>query len=268
MDIRQLTYFITVARTGNITKAANELYITQPSLSKQISNLERELGKKLLFRSKRGITLTEDGILLRKRAEEIVGLMDKTKAEIKSTPEQVGGQIVIGGGPSNFVISVAAKFRKHYPGVNFEFLFGDANDINERLDHGSVDFALLLAPINSKKYNYLVIPETLSWGVIMKKKNPLSAHKVIRRQDLSKLPIIIHQRHELQKMIEKWYGQDISKLNIAGTYNIINGDPDIFIKHNLGNILTANTFIDLKEHNDLCFRPLKPAINSQFVLIW
>lgn len=270
MDIRTLRYFLAVAHEKNITKAAHELYISQPSLSKQMRNLEKELGKKLLIREKRGIVLTTDGILLRRRAEEIVGLLTKTEREVKSDNEIIAGNILVGGGPSATFNVLAAKFRKKYPSVHFDFYFDDADDIVERLDNGSLDFGILLMPVDSLKYNYLVLPERLHWGVLMNADSPFASLKTIPKKAISRIPLLIHQRLELQRELEIWYCGKISDLNIVGTYNIIHGDPTIFIKSGLGDVLILDALTNFKSEGEkgLAFRRLEPDLRAQYVLVW
>ena len=170
MEFRELRYFLAVAREENITRAAESLHITQPSLSKQLMELEKKLGKKLLIRGKKKITLTEEGVILRKRAEEIIELVEKTEQEISCDLEEVMGDIYIGGSISESVLAVAAELMNTYPGILFHFYSGDAVDVAERLNHGSLDFAVMLEPIDNIKYNFASLPERSEWGILMKKK--------------------------------------------------------------------------------------------------
>ena len=170
MEVRELRYFLAVAREENITRAAESLHIAQPSLSKQLMELERKLGKQLLIRGKRKITLTEEGVLLRKRAEEIIELVEKTEQEISYDLEEVVGEIHIGGSTSKSILSTAAQLRKEHPGIRYQFYSGDATDVSERLNHGSLDFAVMLQPIDSIKYEFLSLPDGSEWGILMTKK--------------------------------------------------------------------------------------------------
>ena len=169
MDIRVLKYFLAVAQEENITRAAESLHIAQPSLSKQMMELEQSLGKKLLVRGKRKITLTEEGIFLRKRAEDIVSLVEKTRQEISSDFTDITGEIVIGGNAPPTLLRAVSSMQKQYPNVVFQFYSEDASDVTERLEHGNLDFASLLQPIDTVKYEYLPLPDTSIWGVLMKK---------------------------------------------------------------------------------------------------
>lgn len=155
MEIRVLRYFLAVAGEENITKAAQSLHISQPTLSKQLMDLENELGKKLLIRGKRKITLTEDGILLRKRADEIVALLEKTAHEIRADDEKIGGTVSVGGSPTVTILNAAANIRAAYPDIRFRFYSGDAIDVAERLEHGTLDFAVFLKPVDTTNYDYI-----------------------------------------------------------------------------------------------------------------
>lgn len=190
MDIRELRYFLAVAREENITRAAQSLHIAQPSLSKQIMELEKKLGKQLLVRGRRKITLTEEGILLRKRAEEIIALVEKTEQELRLDSEDIMGEIHIGGNAADSILSAAARVRKKHPGIRFYFYSGDATDVSERLDHGSLDFAVMLQPIDNTKYDFLSLDDCSEWGVLMKSDDVLSNQKAVTRDMIRILPLI------------------------------------------------------------------------------
>ena len=167
MELRTLQYFLAVTKEENITRAAESLHISQPYLSKQLMELENEFGKQLLIRGKRKITLTEDGIILRKRAEEILSLVEKTEYDLSSNNTQVSGEITIGGNPTMTVLNTAARLRSQYPDVHFQFYSSDAIDVLERLEHGSIDFAIFLEPIDISEYDYIPLPESSRWGLLM-----------------------------------------------------------------------------------------------------
>ena len=225
MEVRELRYFLAVAREENITRAAESLHIAQPSLSKQLMELEKKLGKKLLIRGKRKITLTEEGVLLRKRAEEILELVEKTQQEISSDTEDVIGDIYMGGGTPPSVLGAAAKLRERYPDVKFHFYSGDATDVSERLNHGTLDFAVMLQPIDNVKYDFFSLKEISQWGILAKKDDPFSSGKVITKEDIRTMPLIMHQRIGLQNEIAHWAEMDVEDLNIAATYNVVHGSP-------------------------------------------
>ena len=268
MEIRELRYFLAVAREGNITRAAESLHIAQPSLSKQLMELEKKLGKQLLVRGKRKITLTEEGVLLRKRAEEIVELVEKTEHEISYDLKETMGDIYIGGSSSESVLSAAAELRRNYPGIRFHFYSGDAMDVAERLDHGSLDFAVMLEPVDNVKYDFLSLPDRSEWGILMKKNDPLADKNCITEDDIKKMPLIMHQRIGLQNEIAHWAGTDLESLTIAATYNVVHGSPVSFVRQGLGYFLTTRDLLAPTLDPEVCFLPLEPKLPTQLALVW
>ncbi len=268
MDIRVLRYFLAGAREGNITRAAESLHIAQPTLSKQLMELELELGKKLLIRGKRNITLTEDGILLRKRAEEIVTLITKTRNEITADSQTISGEISIGGNPTTTVLSAASALRNIHKDIQFRFFSGDAIAVMEQLDHGSLDFAILIPPIDAQKYESLLLPDASHWGLLMENDSPLAAMPVITKEVLRTVPLVLHQRTGLQQMIALWAESDIEQLNIAATYNVVQGNSLAIAKSGLGYFLTPRDLLAPELDRGYCFRPLEPALEIQYALVW
>ena len=266
MESRVLRYFLTVAREENITRAAESLHITQPSLSKQLMELEQELGKQLLVRGKRKLTLTDDGVLLRKRAEEIVALLEKTEQEL-SADTALGGKISIGGLPGKRVLQAAAELRAEHPDVSFDFYSGDACEIIERLDHGSLDFAVLLEPVDGVKYDYVSLGERARWGLIMPDNCELAMKPAIKREDLCSVPLILHKRVGLQRTIEHWAQTDLDHMNVAATYNVLNGDPAALVRSGLGYVLITDDHLPGQLGSGLCFRRLEPPLESSHALI-
>lgn len=193
MDIRVLQYFLAVAREASITKAAESLNMTQPPLSRQLKELEGELGKQLLIRGNRRVTLTEEGMILRKRAEEMVELMEKTKAEVSSSGENIGGEIYIGGGETKgirLIAKVAEKIQRKHPDISYHLFSGNADDVTERLDRGLLDFGILIEPADIKKYDFIRLPTKDRWGLLMRKDYPLAEKTTIQPEDLQGLPLI------------------------------------------------------------------------------
>ena len=268
MDIRVLRYFLAVAHEENITRAAASLHIAQPSLSKQLMELEKELGKTLLVRGKRKITLTEDGVLLRKRADEIITLLEKTERELNADAAQISGEVAIGGNPTASILKAAAALRAEHPGVHFQFYSSDAIDVLERLEHGLLDFAVFLEPIDTMKYEYISLPDASRWGLLMPADCELAQKQFVEKQDLVKYSLIFHRRKGLQRLISRWAETDISKLNIAATYNVINGSPARFVESGLGYFLTTEDLLSSSIDKDLCFRPLEPPLEIHYALIW
>lgn len=268
MDIRVLRSFLSVAREENITRATENLHISQPSLSKQIMELEKELGKQLIIRGKRKITLTEEGLLLKKRANEIVALMELTEREISSDSKNIHGDISIGGGTFLTIIKSASALQNKYPDVRFHFIVGDAEDAMEKIDHGILDFAILPEPIDTGKYEFLTLPESSSWGILMKRTCCRIDSSFISKEEFLKLPLIIPQRSGLQLDISNWAETTPEELRVSSTYNVFNGDPIYFLKNGLGNLLVLNTQINDIDDKDYCFRLLDPPLNMHFCLIW
>lgn len=268
MEIRELRYFLAVAREENITRAAQSLHIAQPSLSKQLMELEKKLGKQLLIRGKKKITLTEEGAILRKRAEEIVELVEKTEHEISYDFEELSGDIYIGGSTSETILSVAADLRREYPDVRFHFYSGDAQDVSERLNHGSLDFAVMLEPVDNIKYEFVSLLDCSQWGVLMNKSDALAAKKALTNEDIKSIPLIMHQRIGLQNEIAHWAGTSTESLNIAATYNVVHGSPIPFVKHGLGYFLTARYLLAPELDTYVCFLPLEPELPTRLALVW
>ena len=268
MDVRTLRYFLAVAREENITRAAESLHIAQPSLSRQLMELEQELGKQLLVRGKRKITLTEEGVLLRKRAEEIVLLVEKTEREIALESGKLGGEVSIGGGPCTTVLQAAAALHQDYPGVQLRFFCGDAVDVTERLDHGSLDFAALIQPVDTLKYDYCPLPDIAAWGILMRKSDCSDPLSPVTREELLHLPLILHQRLGLQREISRWAGVEIAQLNIAATYNVVHGSAAAFVACGLGVCLTTDNLVENPLPETLCFRLLEPALQVHYALAW
>lgn len=268
MDIRVLRYFLAVAREENITRAAESLHIAQPSLSKQLIELEHELGKKLLIRGKRKISLTEEGILLRKRAEEIINLVEKTEHEISSDFQEIVGDIYIGGNTPDTILTAASSLQKQHPDIHFHFYSGDATDVTEQLNHGSLDFAILLEPIDTIKYEFISLPDTSVWGVLMKKDSILAAHSGINKNDLCTIPLVLHRRIGLQQKIAHWAQIDLEQLNIAATYNVVHGSPISFVQNDVGYFLTTRDLLAPNLDNSVCFRPLEPPLEIKYALVW
>ena len=268
MEIRVLRYFLAVAQEGNITRAAETLHIAQPSLSKQLMELEQELGKQLLIRGKRHITLTEEGVLLRKRAEEILELVGRTEQEITAAEQQLSGSISIGGNPQPSLLQAAAALRQRYPGIRFQFYSSDATDVTERLEHGTLDFTTLLAPVDASRYDSVLLPEHSYWGLLVRADSPLADRCSIHREDILRLPLILHRRTGLQKAIAQWAHTRPEKLEIAATYNVIYGSPAALVQSGLGNLLITRDLLDPELEPGMCFLPLDPPLETRYALVW
>lgn len=270
MDIRVLKYFLAVAREESITKAAQALHMTQPPLSRQLKDLEDELGKQLLIRSSKKISLTSDGMLLKKRAEEMVELMEKTKAELSASDDIISGDIYMGCGETEAVsmIAKAAKsLQEKYPLIRYHIYSGDAAHICERLNNGLIDFGLLVEPFDFEKYDYIKLPTKDTWGVLMRKDSPLAVKERIEPRDLWEQPLIIsHQTSRSSEMIS-WLQRDVSSLNIVATYDLIY-NASRFVKMGFGYVIGLDGLINTSGDSELCFRPLYPPAEAGLCIVW
>ncbi len=270
MDIRVLEYFLAVAREESITKAAEFLNMTQPPLSRQLKDLEKELGKQLLVRGSKKITLTEDGMLLRKRAEELVDLMEKTKAELTGSDETIGGDIYIGGGETDAVLSFAAtakELQEKYPMIHYHLYSGDAEIVMEKLDKGLIDFGLLVGPVDVSKYEYIRLPIRDTWGVLMRKDSPLAEKDSIQAEDLWDKPLIVSHQTSISSDMMAWLQRDASKLNIVMTYDLI-FNASLFVRQGLGYAIALDKIINTSGDSELCFRPLYPTMEAGLCIVW
>lgn len=270
MDIRVLKYFLAVAREESITKAAEFLNMTQPPLSRQLKDLEKELGKQLLVRGSKKITLTEDGMLLRKRAEELVDLMEKTKAELTGSDETIGGDIYIGGGETDAVLSFAAtakELQEKYPMIHYHLYSGDAEIVMEKLDKGLIDFGLLVGPVDVSKYEYIRLPIRDTWGVLMRKDSPLAEKDSIQAADLWDKPLIVSHQTSISSDMMAWLQKDASKLNIVMTYDLI-FNASLFVRQGLGYAIALDKIINTSGDSELCFRPLYPTMEAGLCIVW
>ena len=274
MEIRVLRYFLAIAREESITGAANSLHITQPTLSRQIKDLEDKLGQKLFVRGSHRISLTAEGMLLRKRAEEIISLVDKTQQEFFSMKGNLSGDIYIGGGETeamNYVASVCHELQNDYPDIHYHLYSGNTEDVTERLDKGLLDFGLLIQPTDITKYDYLHIPAKDSWGVIMLKDSPLAQKSEINVHDLANQPLIF-SRQVLQSRMEtnelaKWFGDEWKNLHIVTTFNLVY-NAAVMAKQGIGYVVTLDKLADTSDSSPLCFRPLSPKIESGLDIVW
>lgn len=244
--------------------------MTQPPLSKQLKELEAELGKQLLIRGKRRITLTKEGMLLRKRAEEIVTLMEKTKAEISTSDEAVSGEVYIGGGETEGMRPIAKTIRRvqeKYPNIRFHLFSGDGYDVMEHLDRGLIDFGTLIEPLDMGKYDSKRLPRPDTWGLIMRKDSPLAQKERIVPEDLKDIPLISSRQLEGEDGLSGWLGYSSEKLNVVATGNLLNNQR-LLAEENVGYVLTLDQIVNLSGDSPLCFRPLSPKLESWMYLAW
>jgi len=274
MEIRVLRYFVTVAREGSITGAADFLHVTQPTLSRQLKDLEQELGKKLFIRSSHSIILTDEGMLLRNRAEEILDMVDKLEGEFKSMEETIGGDIYIGGGETDAmkqIARVARDLQSRYPNIRYHLYSGNEDDVTERLDKGLLDFGVLIQPANLSKYNYINIPAKDVWGVVMRKDSPLAVKDTIQASDLIQAPLIC-SRQAIKQTFSKndfadWFGEDFNKLNVVTTYNLAY-NAGAMVEEGIGYAIAIDKIVNTSNESKLCFRPLEPRLESGLDIVW
>lgn len=270
MELRILKYFLAVAREESISGAAQALHMTQPTLSRQLMDLEEELGKQLLIRGSRRITLTEEGMLLRKRAAEILDLVEKAEAELTAPDEVVNGDIYIGGGETEamrMIAEIATGLQRSCPDIRYHLYSGNADDVTERLDKGLLDFGVLIEPANMKKYDYIRLPATDTWGLLMPRDCPLAARTVIRPQDLWDLPIITSRQSMLSNEFSGWLGKEFEKLRIVATYNLVY-NASLLVAAGMGYALCLDKLVNTSEESPLCFRPLEPRMEVHLDIVW
>lgn len=269
MDIRILRYFLAVAREESISGAAQALHMTQPPLSRALMELEEELGKKLLIRGNRKITLTEEGLLLRKRAAEIIELVEKTEAEVSSAEDRITGDIYIGSGETEamrLLAKVATDLHKTCPGIKFHLYNGNADDVTERLDRGLLDFGIILGSADIKKYDYMRLPVTDVWGLLMREDNPLAARESIRPEDLADIPLLVSRQSLFFNEMSGWLRSDFSQLNIVATYNLIY-NAALMVQEGLGSAFSLDRLVNTAGSN-LVFRPLSPKLELNLSVVW
>ena len=274
MEIRLLKYFLTVAEIGNITKAANSMHLTQPTLSRQLQDLERELGQKLFVRGSKSVTLTPEGMVLRRRAQEIMELVEKTENEFFSIKDDVSGDIFIGAGETKtikLIADVMKTLQKKYQKIKFHIVSGDSEDLSEKLDKGILDFCIFIEPFVPDKYNYINLSEKDTWGILLRQDDPLAKKESIKVEDIINLPILI-SRQAIKKSFENnpildWFGDNFDKMHIAGTYNLLY-NAAIMTENEIGYALGLDRLIADTLNSPLTFRPLNPKLQVCVSIAW
>lgn len=269
MELRVLRYFLAVAQEESISGAAEYLHLTQPTLSRQLMDLEQEIGKKLFLRGKRKVTLTEEGILLRKRATEILELLEKTERELHAE-NSVSGDIYIGGGETDamrLIAQVARQMQQEHPHIRYHLYSGNADDVTERLDKGLLDFGVLIEPANIQKYEYLKLPAVDIWGVLMRSDSPLAAQEAVHPADLWDLPLLISRQSLAKESLSKWLRRDLESLNIVATYNLVY-NASLLVEEGLGYALCLDKLVNTTGSSRLCFRPMTPRLEVGMDIVW
>lgn len=271
MDIRTLRYFLAVAREESISGAAQSLHMTQPPLSRAMSDLETEIGKQLLIRGNRRITLTEEGLLLRKRAAEIIELMEKTEKELSADEKDlICGDIHIGGGETDamrMIARVAADLKREYPGIKYHLFSGNADDVAERLDKGLLDFGIMIEPADIRKYDYMNLPAKDTWGLLMRRDSPLASLDAIRPENLLGIPLLTSRQNLVSNVLSGWTKKDLDQLNVVVTYNLIY-NAALMVEEGLGYALTLDKLVNTSGNSALVFLPLSPALESGLNIVW
>ena len=270
MEFRVLQYFLAIAREETISKAAESLHITQPPLSRQMKELEEQLGKQLFIRGNRKINLTEEGILLRQRAEEIISLVEKTESEIMHSDTTISGDIYIDSGETEgmrILAKVIDTCHKEYPKIKFHLYSGNSQDVVEKIENGLIDFGVLIEPADISKYDFIKIPVKDKWGVLMRKDSPIASLKSITADTLKKLPLICSSQEIVKNEISGWLNDNYNKLNIVATYNLIY-NASLLVEEGSGYALGLDKLINTSGNSKLCFIPLEPKLEVGLTLIW
>ena len=272
MELRVLRYFLAIVREESISKAAESLHLTQPTLSRQMMELEEELGIKLLNRGKknRKVTLTDEGKLFRKRAEELVELADKMRSEFSAADGPVSGDIYIGGGETEamrLIAAAATELQRDYPHIRYHLFSGNAADVMERLDKGLLDFGILVGEADMTQYDYLPLPVTDVWGILMRKDSPLAKKAAVSQKDLVSLPLILSQQSLFSNELSGWYGGTLGESNVAATYNLIY-NAALMVSEGFGYAVTLDKLVNTSSSSELCFRPLTPRLEARLSIVW
>lgn len=269
MEIRTLRYFLAVAREENMTRAAEMLHVTQPTLSKALRALEDELGKKLFNRHSFSIALTEEGMLLRDRAEDLVGMADKIEKEFLSLDSVTGGELFLGLAESyqiRYIAREIQKLKSIYPGLNYHITSGDTEQVTEKLDKGLLDFAVLCDTPDARKYESLLFPEADVWGVVMMRDAPLAKKEAVEIDDLIGIPLFASEQG-WKNDIGRWCGERINELHLEGSFRLAY-NASVFVKEGLGYGLSFEHLVNTSPENGLVFRPLSPRLETKLYLIW
>lgn len=270
MEIRVLRYFLAVVQEESVTKAAERLHITQPTLSRQIARMEEEMGVKLFNRNTRKISLTNEGLLLRRRAEEILELVDKTEREMAEQESLVEGIVSIGCGDLGAVQilpDLIRGFHQQHPAVTFDLYTATADHIKDRMDRGVTDIGLLLEPISKEKYDYIRLEQQEQWVVVMPPDSPLAELEAVSPKDLRGLPLILPHRLNVQSELAHWFGEEYDNLNILFTSNLPSGSS-VMVHDGLAYAIIIKGSISFWDPEKITYRPLSPNLSAPSVIAW
>lgn len=269
MELRTLRYFLAAAREESITRAAERLHLTQPNLSRQLRELEEELDTTLFIRG-RGITLTEEGQIFRKRGEEMMELLDKARTEVAASMQDISGDIYIGCAETDamrIIFRMIKDIRDQYPGIHIHLTSGHEVVVAERLERGLLDFGVFMEPTDMQKYEFVRLPAADTWGLLMRKDDPLSMCHFIRAQDLVGLPLICSNQGLFQNQLAGWSGKVQDKMDIIATYNLL-FNASLMVEEGLGYAICLDKIISTTVDRPLYFRPLEPRIEAGVSVAW
>ena len=270
MEIRVLRYFLAVAREQSFSVAAERLYLSQQTLSRQLKELEDELGKPLFIRSNKGVTLTEEGMMLRKRAEEIIELVGKTEQEVRQSSENISGTVYIGAGETHavkLIADTAHKLKTDYPEIQYSFYSADGTSVLERLDKGLLDFGLIFLQPDRSKYDSIEIPLHDVWGVLMRRDEPLAQKQTLTFEDISGLDLLIPRQPNHSTMLSDIITEKAPQAHIAAEYNLIY-NASVMVREGMGSAITLDKLINVSGDSELCFRPFEPCMEAVCYFIW
>lgn len=270
MELRTLRYFLTTAQEGNITRAADILHMTQPTLSRQLMELEKELGATLFVRGRRELSLTEDGLLFRQRAEELVALADKTQREFAGRRDAVSGVISLGAAEAMGSLLLARymkEFSRQYPLVKFDLHNEMVDNIRERIAKGLVDIGLVLEPVDTTKYDFLRLNAKETWGVLLHKDDPLSEKDHVAARELWDRPLFLPKRPNARSEVLNWLEWDENQLNILVSYDLLS-NVALLVEAGMGCAVCLDGALSIRHSPELRFVPLTPEHTTRSVLIW
>lgn len=268
VELRHLRYFLMVAREGTISGAAAALHVSQPSLSRQMQELERDLGVRLFDRGSRRVTLTEPGMRLRRRAEEIVDLVGRTEDEFRLTADTLAGEVRVGGGETpamGLLADVIAGFVDAYPLASFSLFSGNAESVSERLDSGRIDFGVFVGHADLSRYEFLQLPARDRWGAFMREDDPLAVRDRVTPSDLAGRSLILSE--QASREMGAWFHRDLEDLDVVATYNLLY-NAALLARRGVGVVVSLEGIVDTSEGSGLAFRPLEPAVSADVFIAW
>ncbi|MBR4162425.1 MAG: LysR family transcriptional regulator [Solobacterium sp.] len=271
MELRSLRYFMAIAKEQNMTNAASVLHISQPALSYQIAELEKEAGCLLFERTGRKMVLTEEGIKLLSRAERILELADKITDDLQDTGNEIKGDVYIGAAESpriHLIAEAIASLQKQYPDIRYHFYSGNLDDVYGRLSRGDLDFAVMIEPFGFESCETIFLPEGDTEGVLIRKDHPLAGHQAITAEDLKDLPLLINSRSNFTiEDFARHFSIPAEQLKIAGSGNLVYNKA-ILAEHGIGAAVTLKDLVSCDENSQLVFLPFDPPIEKQLVFAW